>query len=203
MLLKLYVFLVGPTWNQNRPPMYINDRPIQQVDKFKYLIVNFIAKCNLVVEVSFVKRKFHAALTSVSNKCRSAADMVKVHLVQSYCLPILMYLLGALELNSTAVNDLSVCWNDAFRLIFHYNRWESVKQLQYCCGSLDFKHMYDLARYKFLLSVEYKLAYFRSFYVSIECRNNTLNRLHDNYVGLRTVCYASAVYEHFNHLVCS
>ena len=28
------------------------------------------------------------------------------------------------------------------RRIFHYSNWESVKELQYCCGRLDFNHIY-------------------------------------------------------------
>jgi len=31
-----------------------------------------------------------------------------------------------------------------FRKKFRLHRWESVKQHQFCCGVLDFKHRYDL-----------------------------------------------------------
>jgi len=33
----------------------------------------------------------------------------------SYCLPLLVYCIGALRLTSSAVRQLSVCWKDAFR----------------------------------------------------------------------------------------
>ena len=44
------------------------------------------------------------------------------------------------------LKDMSVCWNDCFRRIFGYNRWESVKVLQFFCGELPLDLMYDLFR---------------------------------------------------------
>jgi len=43
---------------------------------------------------------------------------VKVQLVKSYCLPLLVYCIGALRLKRSTVQHLSVCWNDAFRKFF-------------------------------------------------------------------------------------
>jgi len=58
---------------------------------------------------------------------------VKVHLIKSYSLPLITLCIGALEFDSHAISDFAVCWNDAFHKIFHFNRWESVKQLQCFC----------------------------------------------------------------------
>jgi len=87
----------------------------------------------------------------------SVAEPVKVHLIKSYCLPLITYCIGALELNSRAISELAECWKDAFRKIFHFNRWESVKQLQYFCESIELQHIYDLARFKFFSDVCRKL----------------------------------------------
>ena len=38
---------------------------------------------------------------------------------------------------------------------FRYNRWESVKELQFYCGELPFEQLYDLLRWKFLSSAEH------------------------------------------------
>ena len=65
---------------------------------------------------------------------------MKVQLVKSYCLPLLVYCrpIGALRLKRSTVQHLSVCWNDAFRKIFRYKRFESVKMLQIQFGTMDF-----------------------------------------------------------------
>ena len=79
-----------------------------------------------------MKRKFYAACNAVLADCRYADEFVKLHLVKSYCLPLLTYCIGLLDLPSCTVKDLGVCWNDTFvRKIFGYNRWESVTELQY------------------------------------------------------------------------
>jgi len=44
------------------------------------------------------------------------------------------------------VKDLGVCWNDTFRKIFGYNRWESVTELQYNCHEMPFAYIYDLCK---------------------------------------------------------
>jgi hypothetical protein len=86
-------------------------------------------KENLEVNVTPITRKFYAALNSVLCKCKSAAEPVKLQLVKSFCLPLLSYSIGAVEFESKALAEMSVCWNDAFRKIFHFNRFESVKEL--------------------------------------------------------------------------
>jgi len=59
--------------------------------------------------------------------------------------------LGALVLTQSKARDLGVCWNDYFRKIFKYNRWESVSELQQCCGEPSFqcRPIYDKSRMNF------------------------------------------------------
>ena len=52
-------------------------------------------------------------------------------------------------MNASLIQELSVCWNNGFRNFFRLHRWESVKQLQFFYGVLDFKHLYDLQRWRF------------------------------------------------------
>ena len=55
--------------------------------------------------------------------------------------------------------QLSVSWNDAFRRIFHFHRWEAVKELICFCGELDFMHRYNLCRWKFLNNIHVNFPY--------------------------------------------
>jgi len=59
------------------------------------------------------------------------------------------------------VRDLGTCWNDSFRKIFHFNRRESVSEIQNYCGELSFVDMYNKYKAKFLssiISTDYSLA---------------------------------------------
>lgn len=115
--------------------------------------VRFNASITLQVDCTFVKRKFYSSFNSVLNGCRYAAENVKLHLVKSYCLPLLTYCIGALELCKGSVRSIGVCWNDAFRKIYGLNRWESTALLQWFCKELPFNLIYDLHRWNFHCNV--------------------------------------------------
>ena len=51
--------------------------------------------------------------------------------------------------NSQKVNDFSVYWNDSFRKIFGFNRWEAVTELSPFVMSY-LLNVYDLCKWNFL-----------------------------------------------------
>ena len=180
----------------HKPLMFIAKHEIAWVHHCKYLGVMFLARSNLVIDVMPIKRKFYGALNSVFSRNSSLAEPVKLHLVRAFCLPLLVYCLGALDLSPGIVNELGVCWNDAFRKIFNYNRWESVKVLQFFCGCLDFSHIYDLFRLRFLSTVVTKLPFLNIVVSSLEMQYHTMHKL-CNYYGASGRSAAAAVYSHF------
>ena len=88
------------------------------------------------------KRKFYAAANSICANTKYASEITKLFLMESYCLPLMTYGCEALNLSRYQIQQLNVCWSNVYRRIFHYNSWESVKELQFWCGHLDFKHIY-------------------------------------------------------------
>ena len=76
----------------------------------------------------------HKACNGILSHCSTADVFVKLSLVKAYCLPVLTYCIGALNLPVAKIKDLGVCWNDCFRKLFGYKRFESVKEVQYFCG---------------------------------------------------------------------
>ena len=79
----------------------------------------------------------------------AVSEIVHLQLAKSFCLPMLPYCIGALILSKQALQQLCVCWNNAYREVFHYKRYESVKELQYFCGDLPFDYTYDILRWSF------------------------------------------------------
>ena len=69
-----------------------------------------------------------------------------------YVSDVWAYCIGAIDLPASSVKDLAVCWNNCFRKVFGYKRYESVKELQFFCGELPFDLIYNLQRWKFLSS---------------------------------------------------
>jgi len=130
----------------------------------------FDFNCEDTVEVDVVpvRKSFYAACNNIIAKSRGVMEPVAVQLVKSYCLPLLVYCVGALRLTSSAIRQLSVCWNDAFTKIFHFKRFESVRTLQTEFSSIDFQHLYDLV---FLKSIGGKCVYWSKFVcmLNIQC----------------------------------
>jgi len=133
--------------------VYIDGNAIPWVHSFKYLGVVFNAQDVLDVDSSSIKRKLYSSFNSILSRCKEAPEPVQLYLIKSYCLPYLSYCIGALELPDRTVHQLSVCWNDAFRKIFSFKRWESVRELQYFCGELPFYYIYELATWNFYTSL--------------------------------------------------
>ena len=65
-------------------------------------------------------------------------------------LPILTYGCDGLDMSVGNVNRLNVCWNDVYRKVFGFHRWESVKLVQLHCERLDMVRIVQLRRLTFL-----------------------------------------------------
>jgi len=75
----------------------------------------------------------------------SSVDFARV----LYSLPVLRYAIPALSLKSRQVDELNVCWNNVFRGIFNYNKWESVKAVILSLGRINLKHLIMLRKLSF------------------------------------------------------
>jgi len=55
--------------------------------------------------------------------------MSRLHLIEAYALPLLIYAYEAVNMSAAQVHVLSVRWNNVYRRLFRMNQWESVKML--------------------------------------------------------------------------
>jgi len=81
-------------------------------------------------------------------------------------LPYLTYCIGALQLSETKLRKLNICWNDAFRRVFGFKRYKSVKELQWYCGEMSLPYIYYLARWNFVISVSHKKIVHYPYYIT-------------------------------------
>jgi len=132
-------------------------------------------------------------------KSRGANVPVRGQLIKSYCLSLLVYCIGALRMTRTSVQQLSVCRNDAFRRIFHYKHFESVKCLQDAFGAMDINHLYDLNRWNFLKCLQKKFDSWLNFIVMHDLEFHICYNLKywyvndDNFLG-----FSDCVVSHFH-----
>ena len=72
-----------------------------------------------------------------------------LQLSHSCCIPILSYASAVKEYPSRQLQDCTTAINDALRLIFGYNRWESVRTLRESFGYKSLVELFQKAKMKF------------------------------------------------------
>ena len=93
------------------------------------------------MDINTVTRMFYSSVNSILHKTSNLDDLSRLYLIESYCLPLLIYAIPALNLKEDQINDLNVAWNCVYRRISGFHRWEYVKSCILGLGRLDFKHI--------------------------------------------------------------
>jgi len=73
--------------------------------------------------------------------------------MESCFLSLITYSCEALDYDRKQLQKfikLNVCWTNVYRNVFRMQLWESVKELEFFCGRLDFTHIYSLKKLMFL-----------------------------------------------------
>ena len=73
--------------------------------------------------------KFFGCVNSIINRSYGASELVKLHLMESYCYPVLSYAIECFNLPNSCIRQLNACWNSVYRRIFDFKPWESVREL--------------------------------------------------------------------------
>ena len=109
--------------------MTINNEEIEWADKIKYLGFFFQSGSSLTVDLSDCRKKFFATANKILCKAKFCDEIVKLTLVESYCLPILTYAIESVPVNKSQLTQMNIWWNSIYRTTFGYNKWESVREL--------------------------------------------------------------------------
>ena len=100
--------------------------------------------------------------------------MLQLSLIESYCVSLLTYAGNAVLYNNKQLSDLNVCLNTVYRMIFGFNRWESVKSFICGMGRLNFHYLYRLCKCKFFHHIinSNNAILYNAFYVSLRSQDN-------------------------------
>jgi len=180
--------------------MLLGNKDLQWVTSFKYLGINLFSGLALKIDTCHIKRAFYKACNGILSHCSTADVFVKLSLVKAYCLPVLRptCCIGALNLTVVQIKDLGVCWNDCFRKLFGYKRFESAKEVQYFCGELSFDLICELQRWKFL-SAAHKL--YDRFSCLYYLQSHTVSELRLKFGDTDSIGrMKQLVHVYFNHL---
>jgi len=86
-------------------PLTLNGAVFTCVDQCKYLGIVLTSSRYFKCSFYHVKLKFYRRVNTVFYRSKTAgSELVSVQLMQSICLPLLMYLVEALQPNKTTIN---------------------------------------------------------------------------------------------------
>ena len=141
---------------------------------------------------------FFVASNSIIAQSHGLAEPVRVQLIKSFCLPLLVYRIGALKLKRSMIQELSlsVCWNNGFRRIFYFKKCESVRILQVNFGTLDFMHLYDLYRWKFVQAMSNNGVYWSEFVNIVDMQYHESLYITDKYNDGMSGSVAACIFRH-------
>jgi hypothetical protein len=158
--------------------MLLDNFCIPWLDSVCYIGIYLVGNNRLSFCIGHTKRSFYAAFNSIRAHAKSLNQITQLSLVESYCLPLVTYAIGAISLTQRQLQELNVCWNTAFRVIFGYNRWESVKCFILGLGRLNLVRIIKLLRTRFLfhlLRVNHMVLHNLFFIYFKECYMTLMN----------------------------
>ena len=141
--------VIGPSSKFCIANLNLGNDTISWSSSFKYLGVSFLTGKKLTVDINVIKRKFFASCNCILGNAKCLNDIIKLNLMESYCLPILLFATVAMNLSNDQLSDLNAGWNSVYRRIFGFNKWESVRAFVAGIGRLDFKSLRAYLRLKF------------------------------------------------------
>jgi len=96
------------------------------------------------VDIDVIKRKIFASCNAVLNNSVYQLDLLRLHLSESYCMPVLQYCLGAITSSNSQLRKLNACWNMVYRtiLVFIGGNWSNYSSVALVDSILNI-FMYD------------------------------------------------------------
>lgn len=138
---KSCCFVIGKCSKCTISDMSLGNDTITWYNTFKYLGVTFTTGRKLSVNINVIKQHFFAATNSILGRTYTLDELIRLQLLESYCLPILQYSTCAFHLLKTQCDELNAAWNSVYRRVFNFRKYDSVRLV--ICGleRLDFNHI--------------------------------------------------------------
>ena len=113
---------IGPSKVKVMPVLLIGNLVIDWCDKIKYLGVWIKSNTRFDIDIEERRRKFFMSVNCLLSKTKYMCDMVKLKILESHCLPLLLYGSDSGIYDDNQLKMLNCCWNTVIRKIFGYHR---------------------------------------------------------------------------------
>ena len=95
---------------------------------------------------------FYRATNSILTALKGAHEHVSLTLLYTNCVPIITYACSVKEYTNAEMSDCNVAMNNAFRRIFGFKEWQSIRVLREIFGFKSLYIIFKESQDKFLNS---------------------------------------------------
>jgi hypothetical protein len=142
---------IGPRFNRTCVSLYIDAKPLRYVEATKYLGISVAAGRKWKADISVTRASFYRAFNSILFRSKAAkSELTTLYLLNTVCVPIITYALEANLHSTTDLVSLDGVIDNALRKIFDIRDRECVLYIRKMFGIVSFKHMFLIAKCKFL-----------------------------------------------------
>ena len=135
---------VGVLIGNKYPQFHLDLSDLPRADWFVYLGVKFKFSLKLCADYLLRCGKFLASVSGILRyKVMGYEDVLATILIKK-CLHILNYGLDCVVLDSYSFNVVSKSWNNAFRWLFNYRKYDSICWLFYDHNTMSMRYLLDL-----------------------------------------------------------
>ena len=125
------------------------EKDLEVVKEYKYLGVTVVTGDSVAFSNIRPLRHFRSSANTILSAPIKSSEVVTIKLLYDNCVPNLTYACEALQYSSRQFNDLNVAWDDFFRKVLGYHRWESVRYLRQELGYPSLTEVFHLSTRKF------------------------------------------------------
>jgi len=148
---KSHCMCIGPRYRAVCAELVLNDTIISWKQSIQFLGVTIVSDKSFKCCMDDAKKKFYSGVNTILGRLGTCADAnVLLHLINSQCLPNLLYGVTAMCLTAAELNCLNFAYNCVFCKIFKTTDNTTILNCQYYSGNLTFTMKYEYQRYNFL-----------------------------------------------------
>ena len=142
----------GKSFNEPCAPLTILDSSLEFVHEFKYLGATIVSGKQLAFTSRPDLSSFFRATNAVLNVLKGAHKRTLVTLLYTNCVPVLTYACSVKDYPVSKMSDCNTAMNNAFRKIFGFTDWRSIRELREEYGLKSLYVIFKETQDRFLIS---------------------------------------------------
>ena len=153
---KTKSLIFGPKFESMNPsPLVLNGEAVEYVQECKYLGCLVVSGKRFSYSSILDLSSFRTSVNYIVRAVRKPSNEVTLRLLYSFSIPILTYAAEVKQFSYSEMHACNTAVNDAIRLTFGYNRWESIRFLREQFGYPDLYSLFAMRKRAFLSKIPY------------------------------------------------